>query len=107
MVIVASPIGLKHNSPRVSNKILEINHNGETPLPVASTLSEAYIMTVKPPAANKIPITNLLMLLKFILLRASIGHNQLNTGARIIINSALTDWNQTAGISKPIKFRSV
>ena len=28
------------------------------------------------------------------------GHAQLNTGARRMINKALIDWNQTAGISK-------
>ncbi len=33
-------------------------------------------------------------------LRASAGHAQLNTGARRMINKALIDWNQTAGISK-------
>ncbi|MNP78371.1 hypothetical protein D3C76_1759660 [compost metagenome] len=65
-----------------------------------STFCAASIIRPKPAAANRIPITNLVILLRRTLLRARAGHAQLNTGASRIMNRALMDWNHTAGISK-------
>ena len=45
-------------------------------------------------------MTNLVILPGRTFLRASAGHAQLKTGASRMINKALIDWNQTAGISK-------
>ncbi|SQA99614.1 Uncharacterised protein [Cedecea neteri] len=87
--------------------MLPTSQNGETPLWVASTWFAAAIITAKPAAANRMPITNFVMLLGFKLRLASDGQNQLNTGASRIINSALIDWNQMVGISKLPIWRSV
>ncbi|MNC61603.1 hypothetical protein D3C75_1115560 [compost metagenome] len=99
--MVASPIGLRHSSPSVSIKILPTSHIGDTPAPAPlRTFCAASIIRPKPPAANKIPITNLVILPGRTFRRASAGQAQLKIGARIMINSALMDWNHTAGISK-------
>src|SRR5262245_3983110 len=97
-VIALKPTGLRQSSPIVCRRYVVSSHIGLTRTPV-SAMEAPPASTRNPSPTKPRPHAN------FAGLEGSrdpsLIHNAAKTGASVMINSALIDWYQGAGIEKP------